>query len=158
MFRRSETSEAKRLFLNVLFGCAIFGYSVYWMYICASEHWLRAIGSQNLVLLLFHAVLVFSALFFLTKEKIKPYQILALFSLVPGLIVCFINRAARHIDMDNLIGTFNAGRPDDPVTQGFAAIYNEGFLRYDYIISRSSTSSIAMFALQFIWMVIVLFV
>lgn len=86
------------------------------------------------------------------------YNVAALASLIPGLIVCFINRAARYPDFSQLIATFNSGHPTDPAYLGWRSIYTEDFLQYDYVISRSSTGSMIMFMMQFIWTVVVLFV
>lgn len=158
MLAKTISQESRRLFCNGLLGSLIFAYSVYWLYICCCEHWRRAVGCQNLVLLLFQAILVFISLYFLTKRSNKPYHAASLLSLVPGLIVCFINRAARYPDFSQLIATFNSGHPTDPAYLGWASIYTEDFLQYDYIISRSSNASMIMCVLQFIWIVVVLFV
>ena len=128
------------------------------MYLSCGEHWRRAVGAQNLVLILFQIILVFIALTFLSRRMNKPYYIFALASLIPGLIVCFINRSARYPDFNQLITTFNLGNPTDPTVLAWQSIYTEQFLQYDYIISRSSTASMIMFTIQLIWLVVVLFV
>lgn len=158
MLARSIQQEPRRMFFNSIVGCFIFAYSSYWMYLSCGEHWRRAIGAQNLVLLLFEIILTFIALTFLSRRMNKPYYAFALASLIPGMIVCFINRASRYPDFDQLITTFNAGNPTDPTVIAWTSIYTETFLQYDYIISRSSTASMIMFTLQVIWLVIVLFV
>lgn len=158
MLAKSIQQEPRRIFLNAIIGCFIFGYSIYWMYLSCGEHWRRAVGAQNLVLILFQIILVFIALTFLSRRMNKPYYIFALASLIPGLIVCFINRSARYPDFNQLITTFNLGNPTDPTVIAWQSIYTETFLQYDYIISRSSTASMIMFTIQLIWLVVVLFV
>ena len=143
-------------FLHGLVGLSVFAYGCYWMYLCCHEHWRRSVGPQNLILLLFNLSLVFLSLFFFTKNKKTPYLMTAFISFIPGVIVCFINRATRYPDFVRLIEAYNLGSSDDAITLSYQQIYSEPFLQYDYIVSRSSDSSLILAILQFIWFILLL--
>jgi hypothetical protein len=157
MLWKSKSSEARRLFANSIVGCGLVGFTVFWLYLCCAEHWRRTVGVQNLVLLIFHALISFTALMFLMKRAKTAYHVTVLVSLIPGLIVCFINRSARYPDFDQLIQNFSSANSDDPAVLGFKMIYTESFLVYDYIVTRSSTASGISLVLQILWTVIALF-
>jgi hypothetical protein len=142
-------------FFTVAIGFLNCAYSLYWLFLCSYEHWWRAIGPGNVILLVVHAVAVFVSLFFVTTSLKKLYPHVAFASTVPGVVVCFINRAARFPDFEQLIWTFNAGHLSDPVVQSWLLVYQESFFQYEYIISRSSTGSFTLFVLQIVWMVTV---
>lgn len=135
---------------------SIFGYGCYWMYLCSGEHWRRSIGPQNLILILFFLTFVFISLVFFCRNHKRHYIAFAFLSLIPGIIVCFINRALRYQDFENLIETFSNSHPNDAVSIGYKSIYSELFLQYDYIVSRSSTSALIMGILQFIWIILLI--
>lgn len=81
---------------------------------------------------------------------------MAFISFIPGTIVCFINRSKRYPDLKNLIDRYSTLHSDDPVYLGFSQIYSVYFLQYDYIVSRSSTSSLIIGILQSIWMILLI--
>lgn len=142
-------------FLQFTSGLSVLFFAAYWMYMCCGEHWIEAVGPQNLIILLFVIVLTLIALIFYSKKKTKLYYISVLLSLIPGIIVCYINRAARYPDIDQLIARYNEVHKTDPIFTGYNAIYAVDFLRYEYITSRSSTSSFILFLLQMIWIVLI---
>ncbi|OHT04346.1 hypothetical protein TRFO_28173 [Tritrichomonas foetus] len=140
-------------FFHGLFPICIFGYGSYWMYICCGEHWRRAIGPQNLILILFNLAFVAISLILFSRNMKKHYAVMAFLSFIPGAIVCFINRATRYPDFVRLIDSYNEGHINDAVVLGYQMIYSENFLKYDYIVSRSSTSAMIMAILQFLWFI-----
>lgn len=143
-------------FFHGAIAISIFGYGCYWVYLCSGEHWRRSIGPQNLILILFFLTFVFISLVFFCRNHKRHYITTALLSLIPGVIVCFINRAKRYQDFENLIEAFNNSHPNDSVSIGYKFIYSERFLQYDYIVSRSSTSALIMGILQFIWLILLM--
>jgi hypothetical protein len=144
---------SRLLFFRFLFGSAAFAHSVYWLYLCTGEHWIRSIGSQNVVLLSLHVLLSFIALFFLTRGKEKVSTIALVLASIPGFVASFLNRAARFLDFSDLILAFNEGHPDDPAVVAYLFVYSEDFLQYEYIVSRSSTASLTLVVLLAVWMV-----
>lgn len=143
-------------FFHGTIAICIFGYGCYWMYLCCGEHWRRSIGPQNLILILFFLSFVFISLVFFCRSHKRHYIAFALISLIPGIIVCFINRATRYQDFENLIETYNNSHRNDAICIGFKSIYSERFLQYDYIVTRSSASALVMGILQFIWMILLI--
>lgn len=143
-------------FFNFTIGWIVSVFASYWMYLCCNSHWLQAIGPQNLIFLLLVALLSFIALIFYTRNKIKEYHITALISFIPGIVVCYINRASRYPDLNQLITTFQQDHVNDPICIGYHYIYSEDFLQYEYITCRSSTSSMNLFVLELIWFVIII--
>lgn len=135
---------------------SIFIYGCYWMYLCCGEHWRRSIGAQNLIFILFFLLCVFISLLFFCRNHKRHYIAFGLISFIPGIIVCFINRATRYHDFENLIEAFNDSHQSDVVCIGYKFIYSERFLQYDYIVTRSSTSSLIMGILQFIWLILII--
>jgi hypothetical protein len=152
-FRVPERRLAR--FFTVTIGFLNCAYSLYWMFLCSYEHWWRAIGPGNVVLLVLHVAVAFLSLFFVTMSLKKFYVSVAFASTIPGVIVCFINRAARFPDFEGLIHTFNTRHMGEPVVDSWRLIYSESFFEYEYIISRSSAGSFTLFVLQIAWMVTV---
>jgi hypothetical protein len=143
---------SKLLFFFTLFGFAAFAYSTYWLYLSAGELWMRAIGSQNVVLLAVTAVLAFVALFLRTRHKIPSSKVATVLAAAAALVACFLNRAGRFADFAELILAFRDGHSTDPAVTSYAAIYNEGFLQYAYLVSRSSTPSLILLIIVAAWL------
>ncbi|OHT15281.1 hypothetical protein TRFO_42598 [Tritrichomonas foetus] len=144
-------------FFHITIGWCVLIYSIYWMYLCCGEHWRRAIGPQNLIILLFVVLLSFIALLFYTQNMLKAYYVTTLILLIPTIIVCYINRASRYPDIAKLITAFNNGNLDDPIYIGYRSVYSLDFLEYEYITSRSSSASFTLFLLQAIWFIILIY-
>lgn len=87
---------------------------------------------------------------------IKFYYVTAFISLIPAIIVCYVNRASRYPDYSQLITTYQNDHENDPISIGFINIYSENFLRYEYITCRTSTSSMNLFILESIWFVVII--
>lgn len=86
----------------------------------------------------------------------KFYYITAFVSFIPAIIVCYINRASRYPDFNQLIATYQQDHENDPICIGFNYIYSENFLQYEYITCRTSTSSANLFVLELTWLVILI--
>lgn len=136
---------------NCLIASLTCAFSIYWMYICCGEHWRRAIGCQNLILLLFSGIFSFLAIYFEISERRVLYFIFAFISFVPILVVCYLNRYAKYPDFEELISAFNSGHSTDPAVLGYSAIYSRSFQQYSYIIDRSSNSATILLLCLFIW-------
>lgn len=87
---------------------------------------------------------------------IRFYYITAFISFIPAIIVCYINRASRYPDFNQLIATYQQTHESDSICIGYNNIYSENFLKYEYITSRSSTSSMNLFILELTWLVILI--
>lgn len=153
-----NTPENKKIFrfANAAVALAVFSYSIYWLYLCCSEHWLRSIGCQNLVLLLFVSLFSFISLFILTKGSTKSYIVTTFITFIPGLIVCFINRPSKYPDFSQLISAFSASNPSDPIVIAYRSIYIQTYQQYEYVVSRSCTSSMVLFVFQILWLLLII--
>lgn len=136
---------------NCFIGGIICAFSIYWMYICCGEHWRRAIGVQNMILLLFIALFSFLAVLFQFKDKKILYFITAALTLILSLIVCYLNRYAKYPDFVQLIDSFDSGHPNDPAAQSFKLIYSLAFQKYSYIVDRSSSSATFLLICFVVW-------
>ena len=144
-------------FFHFAVGWSIIIFSGYWMYLCCHEHWRRSVGSQNLIILLFVLFLSVLSLLFYSRKILKAYYASVILSFIPGIIVCYLNRAARYPDIVKMVETFNNGHLNDPTYIGYINIYSTDFLQYEYIVSRSSTSSTTLFILQVIWLILLVY-
>ena len=149
--KRTEPTIPFQKFRNCLISSITCAFSIYWMYICCEEHWRRAVGCQNLILLLFVALFSFLSVLFQFQDKKVLYIILSVLSLVASLIVCYLNRYAKYPDFVQLIDSFDAGHPNDPSTQAFQLIYSIQFQKYSYIVDRSSSSATFLLICFVIW-------
>lgn len=156
MLKNTPENKKRFIFLNSLVSLLVFGFSLYWLYLCCGEHWRRAIGNQNLVFLLFVALFSFISLSLITTGHSKAYLILSFITFVPGLIVCFINRSAKYPDFAQLIRAFARSNPSDPVVQAMALIYPEDYQQYDYIVNRACSSSITLFVMLVLWLLLLI--
>ena len=151
MQKKRETMNPIQKCRNCFIGGITCAFSIYWMYICCGEHWLRAIGCQNLILLLFVALFSFMAVLLQFHNKKIPYFITSALSLILSLIVCYLNRYAKYPDFVQLIESFDSGHPNDPATQSFNLIYSLAFQKYSYIVDRSSSSATFLLICFVIW-------
>jgi hypothetical protein len=104
-------------FLTVTCGVLSCGCGAYWLLLCSGEHWMKAISPLDLIFPVLHIVISFSSLFFITSFLKHIYVTNAVMSVIPGLIVCFVNRASRFPDCKELIETFNSGHEADPIAR-----------------------------------------
>lgn len=131
-------------------------YSTHWIYISSDSLWSKSVGSYNIIYLSFLIFFSFISLVLLLKNSAKWYIISTVVTLIPAVIVCFINRYSRYPDFASIVTQYSTTATEQAIID-YAAMYSEDWKMYDFIASRSGRSSTVISFLTGFWSFLVVF-